>query len=118
MIEEHHLSINGFHAHVYFEASTVEQARLLCEAAREKFGLAMGRMHEKPVGPHPEWSCQLAFGPELFGEVIPWLMMNRDGLTVFVHPETGDDLTDHTERALWMGKICPLDVSIFQTSGE
>jgi len=32
---------------------TLEQARVLCEAARGRFGLAMGRMHEQPVGPHP-----------------------------------------------------------------
>jgi len=46
-------TLRGFHAHVYFDAETVEQARALCEAARDRFGVAMGRMHERPVGPHP-----------------------------------------------------------------
>ena len=106
--------IRGFHAHVYYDASTLEQARRLCESAKARFALEMGRMHQKPVGPHPCWSCQLAFEPELFGQVIPWLALNRNGLVVFVHPETGDELSDHTRHAIWMGKIEKLDLSVFK----
>lgn len=105
--------IDAFHAHVYFDADTLDQARALCEQARDTFGVEMGRVHEKPVGPHPDWSCQLAFGPEKFADVVPWLALNRNGLTVFVHPETGDALKDHTEHAMWMGAIRPLDTSVF-----
>ncbi len=106
--------IKDFHAHVYFDADTLDQARALCEQARDTFGIEMGRVHEKPVGPHPDWSCQLAFGPEKFADVVPWLALNRNGLTVFVHPETGDGLKDHTEHAMWMGQIRPLDASVFE----
>lgn len=106
--------IQAFHAHVYFDADTLAQAKILCERARDRFGVEMGRVHEKPVGPHPDWSCQLAFGPEKFAEVVPWLALNRDGLVVFVHPETGDALKDHTEHAMWMGGIRPLDTSAFK----
>ncbi|MCP4208130.1 MAG: DOPA 4,5-dioxygenase family protein, partial [Shimia sp.] len=72
-----------------------------------------GRMHEKPVGPHPCWSCQLAFEPETFAAFIPWLALNRDGLVVFIHPDTGDELKDHTEHAMWMGEMMELDLSVF-----
>ncbi|MDH3314578.1 MAG: DOPA 4,5-dioxygenase family protein [Gammaproteobacteria bacterium] len=106
--------IQGFHAHVYYDAATIERARKLCQAAEKQFHLKMGRMHQRPVGPHPCWSCQLAFGPELFGQVIPWLALNRDGLVIFIHPETGDDLADHTRHAMWMGKVEKLDLSIFK----
>lgn len=102
--------ISEFHAHVYFDAETAEQARELCEEARDRFGVAMGRMHERPIGPHPMGSCQLAFPPEKFGEVVPWLALNRGGLTVFVHPDTGDDIADHTEHAMWMGTMMALDL--------
>lgn len=104
----------GFHAHVYFDAESQDQARLLCEAARDRFGIAMGRMHAKPVGPHPVWSCQLAFPAPLFGTVIPWLALNRKNLTIFIHPLTGDDLADHRDFAVWMGEIQPLKLEIFQ----
>ncbi|MFJ4195623.1 DOPA 4,5-dioxygenase family protein [Pseudomonas sp. NPDC089534] len=105
--------IKGYHAHVYYDAGTIEQARALCEQAAQRFPLTMGRMHERLVGPHPDWSCQLAFGPELIGDVLPWLALNRKGLVVFLHPDTGDDLLDHTEHAIWMGAVRPLDLSIF-----
>ena len=105
--------ITGFHAHVYFDSETVEKARALCEAARDRFEIKMGRVHERNVGPHPRWSCQLAFAPEHFGAIIPWLALNRGGLTVFIHPETGDDLADHRDHALWMGEMLPLDLAIF-----
>ncbi|MGI9415483.1 MAG: DOPA 4,5-dioxygenase family protein [Hyphomicrobiales bacterium] len=103
--------IAGYHAHIYFNEATVDQARTLCERARDRFGVEMGRMHLKPVGPHPCWSCQLAFGADAFAEVMPWLVLNRNGLVVFTHAETGDVLKDHTEHAIWMGDIKPLDLS-------
>ena len=105
--------IRGFHAHVYFGPDTVEQARALCSEAATRFGVTMGRVHEKPVGPHPDWSCQLAFGPELIGIILPWLALYRHGLVVFLHPDTGNDLLDHTDHAIWMGAIRPLDLSVF-----
>ncbi|KAF0861958.1 DOPA 4,5-dioxygenase family protein [Pseudomonas sp. LD120] len=105
--------IKGYHAHVYFDASTLDQARALCEQAAQLFELQMGRVHERPVGPHPDWSCQLAFAPELFAQVVPWLALNRRGLVVFLHPDTGNDLLDHTDHAMWMGAVRLLDVSGF-----
>ena len=104
--------ITGFHAHVYFTEETLERATRLCENAAQNFELRLGRVHKKPVGPHPMWSCQLAFAPSVFGAVVPWLALNRDGLIVFIHPETGDELADHTEHAIWMGEIKTLDLSV------
>ncbi len=107
-------TIHGYHAHVYFDAETLEQAHALCEQAHNKFAVEMGRVHERPVGPHPMCSCQLAFGPDDFGKVVPWLSLNRGGLIVFVHAETGDDIADHTEHALWMGAMMALDLSALE----
>lgn len=106
------IRIAGYHAHVYFDAATLDQARALCEAAATRFPLKMGRVHEKPVGPHPDWSCQLAFKASLFAEVVPWLALHRKDLVVFIHPITGQDLIDHRDRAMWMGAVRPLDLSV------
>ncbi len=108
------IEIKGYHAHIYFDEQSSRQAEQLCRQAGELFTLEVGRHHRKPVGPHPMWSCQLAFAPDMFSEVIPWLACHRNGLTVFIHPETGDDLKDHTEFALWMGSIEPLKLDIFE----
>ena len=97
-------SVKGWHAHVYFDQTTAAQAKAFCEAADSRFAaLKKGRFHEKLVGPHSHWSCQLAFRPELAAEVFAWLTLNRQGLTVFIHPITGDDYIDHRDRAIWMG---------------
>jgi aromatic ring-cleaving dioxygenase len=88
-------------------------ARALCEAAVANFGVAMGRMHDGPVGPHPVGSCQLSVAPEVFGEIIPWLALNRGELTVFAHAQSGDHWADHTGHVLWLGTSQPLDLSIF-----
>lgn len=106
--------IYGFHAHIYYDEATFEQAKALIDSAAARFDLQVGRMHRQEVGPHPEWSCQLAFRPDLFGEIIPWLALNRAGLTVFIHPETGEDLEDHRDRAIWMGRVAPLKLELFQ----
>ena len=105
--------ITGYHAHVYFDADTVEKATALCAAARDRFGVVMGRVHERPVGPHPMFSCQLAASIEQFGALLPWLALNRDGLIVFAHPETGDDLADHRDHGIWLGTGLELELSIF-----
>jgi len=105
--------ITGYHAHVYFDAETVDRARAICEQAAALFDLKMGRVHERNVGPHPRWSCQLAFAPEVFAELMPWLALHRDGLIVFAHPETGDDLVDHRDHAIWMGTGLDLKLDVF-----
>ncbi|WP_413167956.1 DOPA 4,5-dioxygenase family protein [Capilliphycus salinus ALCB114379] len=51
---------NHYHAHVYFDETSVEKASLLCSQAGEIFGVQVGQIHRKLVGPHPCWSCQLA----------------------------------------------------------
>jgi DOPA 4,5-dioxygenase len=104
----------AYHAHVYFDAATVAQARALVEEAGRLFKVQVGRVHEKLVGPHPHWSCQLAFASAEFDRLIPWLDAHRGGLDVFVHGLTGDDLADHTTHACWLGNATPLNLEVFR----
>ena len=105
--------IRGWHAHVYFDANTLEQARRLCEEAARLFEVKMGRVHEQIIGPHPAWSCQLALRPAVFAQLIPWLTLHRQGLSIFVHPITGDDLVDHRDHGVWLGQPMTLNLSVF-----
>ena len=45
--------IKGYHAHVYFDEATVDLAKALCEEAGKLFQVTVGRMHHRPIGPHP-----------------------------------------------------------------
>ncbi|WP_062268988.1 DOPA 4,5-dioxygenase family protein [Endozoicomonas arenosclerae] len=107
-------AIKGYHAHLYYNEETFNLAEDVIFQASKLFNVDVGRMHKKPVGPHPVWSCQLAFDNDEFAKVIPWLALNRKDLTVFIHPLTGDDLKDHTDYAIWMGSIEPLNLGLFQ----
>jgi DOPA 4,5-dioxygenase len=106
-------TIRNYHAHVYYDAETKETAARLRAEVEARFDeITMGRWHDRPVGPHPCWSYQILFEPALFGELVPWLALNRAGLDVLVHPITGSGLPDHAERAMWLGESHSLDLSV------
>ncbi len=105
--------IKDWHAHVYFDAATRDAAWALREKIEKSFTINMGRFHEKPVGPHPMFSYQVAFENEQFGPLIAWLTLNHGDLIVFIHPNTGHDLEDHRDRAVWIGRSVPLVLDIF-----
>ncbi len=107
--------IENYHAHVYYELETKDAATLVRDAIASTFPQAvLGRWHDKPIGPHPTGSYQVAFEPDLFAEIIPWLSLNRQGLVILVHPETGDNLADHSEHAIWMGGMPDLNLAMFE----
>ena len=105
-------AIASWHAHVYFDAATRDAAWSLREVIAAHFAdrVELGRFHERPVGPHPAWSYQVAFGPAQFAEVVAWLALNHRNLDVFVHPNTDDELRDHRDSAIWIGRSYQLDL--------
>jgi DOPA 4,5-dioxygenase len=113
MIQRPQNVYSQYHAHVYFDAQSTEQARALCQNAATRFGVSMGRVHEKPVGPHPHWSCQLSFDTKQFDALIPWLDANRGGLNILVHALTGRSIEDHTTHASWLGEPATLNLVHF-----
>ena len=44
--------------------------------------------------------------------MLPWLALNRKGLTVLVHGRSGNDIYDHTELVFWLGESAELDLSV------
>jgi DOPA 4,5-dioxygenase len=105
--------IADFHAHIYFDPPELGRAQALAAAVRERFGVAVGHFHQRPVGPHPRGSVQMTVPTALFGEVAGWLAVNRDGLTIFAHASTGDDRRDHSHNVVWFGPSEALDLSLF-----
>ncbi len=104
------IAINGYHAHIYYDPTTRETAARVREGLGARFDVRLGRWHDKPVGPHPISMYQVAFAFAEFPRVVPWLMVHREGLDVLVHPETGDDVIDHTDHAMWLGTKIDLDI--------
>lgn len=113
-MEENTVEITGFHAHVYFDTVSRETAVRVREGLGAHFEVRLGRLHDKPIGPHPKAMYQVAFSPEQFSKVVSWLMLNREGLDILVHPSTGDDVADHTDHALWLGEKLELNIEFLR----
>ncbi len=107
-------AIQGYHAHVYYTHQTRPVAERLRQELDSRFPVTLGRRHDVPVGPHPIAMYQVAFAREIFAVLVPWLMLNRAGLSILVHPLTGDDYEDHANHALWLGEALPLRLDVLR----
>jgi aromatic ring-cleaving dioxygenase len=95
--------LKGYHAHVYFDAATRPVAERLRNTIAGKFACEPGAFADEPRGPHPIPQFNVIFEVPEFQNIVPWLMMNRDGLSVLVHPLTESNRDDHSTYALWLG---------------
>jgi aromatic ring-cleaving dioxygenase len=109
-------TINGYHAHIYYDpAETRDAASRLREGLGAAFPAAtLGSWHDEAVGPHTVAMYQIAFAVEDFARIVPWLMLNRDGLDVLVHPLAGNAYDDHTVFAMWLGDRLPLRLDVLK----
>jgi len=101
--------IEAFHAHVYFDLGVTDRvARKLRFQVADRFHVTVGRWHERTIGPHGKAMFQIAFEPGLFGQLVPWLMLNHGGLSILIHPNTTNSRRDHMADSIWIGP--PVDI--------
>src|ERR1051325_3860888 len=101
--EKQMTEIKGYHAHVYYDAGTKPKARQRRETVMGNFKVEPGAFSDEPRGPHPISQFNVIFETPEFQKIVPWLMLNRDGLDVLVHPLTDSSYNDHTALAMWLG---------------
>ena len=104
-------AIDGWHAHIYYDPSeTKETAARLRARIEEAFpDTRMGRWHDEAVGPHLVAMYQVAFRTDQFDRLVQWLAVNRDGLSILVHPLTENAWNDHIVFGFWLGDKLPLN---------
>jgi len=112
-------AIKGYHAHIYYDpARTKAAAAHLREGVAAAFPQAtVGSWHDEAVGPHTVSMYQVALSVEDFSRLVPWLMLNRGGLDVLVHPLAGNAYDDHTVYAMWLGDKLPLRLDVLKRAG-
>jgi aromatic ring-cleaving dioxygenase len=100
--------IKGYHAHVYYNPATRPLAERLRDTIIGKFAVEPGAFSDEPIGPHPIPQFNVIFETEEFQRIVPWLMLNREGLDVLIHPLTESSYDDHSKNALWIGTPVPM----------
>ena len=106
--------IENYHAHIYYGPDTRRAAARLRTMIESNFTVEMGRWPDEPVGPHPRAMYQVKFAKTKFNRIVPWLMLNRRGLDILVHPNTGDAYEDHATHALWLGQKLQLRIAVLR----
>jgi aromatic ring-cleaving dioxygenase len=104
----------GFHAHIYYNADTKPVAAKLRDVIAEKFKVEIGSLSDEPRGPHPISQFVAIFETPEFQNIVPWLMLNRQGLDVLVHPLAESSYDDHSKNALWLGTPVPMRLDILR----
>ncbi len=106
-----------FHAHIYYEAEERAAAAALRDAlTRSEHVGFVGRLADRPVGPHPIPQFEIHFLEAALPVLLP--IIAASGLRALVHPLTDDDLADHTILGRWLGAPLELDLSVLDPPGE
>ena len=107
--------INGFHAHIYYTSDKERETAAGIRAyVEENYEVVMGRWRDQAVGPHPTPMYQIAFENDVFDQLVPWLMLNRNGLDILIHPNTSDAVKDHRDFPIWLGDKLPLNIGFLE----
>ncbi|MDH2399899.1 DOPA 4,5-dioxygenase family protein [Bradyrhizobium sp. SSUT18] len=112
-------TIKSYHAHIYFDGPEQRHAaEILREEIAQRFPVLLGRWHDRLVGPHTRPMYQVAFAVAEFPRFVPWLMINRRGLALLIHPDTGQPRSDHLTHAMWLGEILELNAEPLSERAE
>ena len=106
--------INGYHAHVYYNTDTRKIAEDLRNTIISRFTVKPGAFSDEPRGPHPISQFNIIFQAEEFPKIVPWLMLNHEGLDVLIHPLTDSSYDDHSKNALWIGTPVPMRLDVLR----
>jgi DOPA 4,5-dioxygenase len=104
----------SYHAHIYFRDEEVDAATALHGRAEAALGTVatVWPMRKRCVGPHARPMFEIEFPHAARAQVLAWVEAHHGGFSVLLHPETGDELSDHRDHAVWLGAQLPLDLSI------
>lgn len=110
-----------YHAHVYWHTPEQRLTALNLRESLEQMGCALGTVHDKAIGPHPAPMYQVNYHSVNQTQVEQYLSNNHEGVSILLHEDTGDHVTDHTQGVRWLGEPLVLDIAwleAYQTAGH
>lgn len=84
-------------------------------------GCSLGAVHDKAMGPHPAPMYQVNYDSHNQTQVEQYLLYNHQDLSILLHEDTGDHVSDHTQGVRWLGTPLMLDIAwleAYQAAGH
>jgi DOPA 4,5-dioxygenase len=107
------MSFKKYHFHIYFEKDQLSLAKDVVDKLSDTKHLEIGQIRTEPIGPHPVGSCQITVLKEHFLEIVEWFLVHRGDLSVFIHALSGNNILDHTNYVMWIGKPYKINTEFF-----
>lgn len=106
----YHIHVYGPKQGIFSKGPLVKLHTALTKDFTGQPGFTLNTISDKPVGPHPKPQFCIEVDGSSFHNVVRYLMLNRNNLSVLVHPKTGHPVKDHTKNCFWMGTPLKLDL--------
>ncbi|KAL0480265.1 hypothetical protein AKO1_002897 [Acrasis kona] len=108
----------AYDLHVYYfpnSNASKAHAEKLFNHARTTWSDLFAKIYPNPIGPHPlpMFEVDIPQAHPKFSDILSWIMINRGNSSALLHPNTGDELKDHTHSATWIGQPVPLNFERF-----
>ncbi len=104
----------NYHAHIYWSSPEERQQAMNIREHLHDNGCALGRIWDKPIGPHPLPMYQAMYDSSN-KDCIEEYLDKHTQLTVLLHEDIGvDHVRDHTEGARWIGNPLKLDLDFLR----
>ena len=103
-----------YHAHIYWKNPQERQMAMQIRTHLHDNGCALGRIWDKPIGPHPLPMYQVMYDSNNKDCIEDYLKLSTR-LTILLHEDIGDNhVRDHTEGARWLGVPLTLDLEFLE----
>lgn len=109
-----------FHSHVYYTEETKEKAIEVHHKISEKFlkegsSIELTPLIDRCLGPHTLWMFEFNFNSDLFVDAFSFLCEHRNGLSILIHPLSGNAILDHTDYAMFLGRKEALNLRVLKS---
>lgn len=103
----------NYHAHIYWRNIQERELALSIRSLLQELGCGLGRIHDRPIGPHPLPMYQAMYDSSIKSQVE--IFLESKPLTILLHEDIGiDHVRDHTDGARWIGDPLQLDLEFLR----
>jgi DOPA 4,5-dioxygenase len=103
----------NYHAHIYWHNIEERNRAMEVRTYLHDNGCALGRIWDKPIGPHPLPMYQVMYDSSNKSCIESYL--SNTNLNILLHEDIGlNHVRDHTEGARWIGPSQDLDLDFLR----